>query len=106
MLENDFQAKLIKDLKKMFPEAIITKEDANYKQGLPDILILNGDRWAALEVKRSSKASKRPNQEYYVNKMNSMSYAAFVSPENKEMILNELQSALKPSRPACLFRGK
>lgn len=93
-LERDFQARLIKDLKNMFPGSIIMKTDPTYIQGLPDLLILHKDKWAALEVKRSATASKRPNQDYYVNKMDDMSYASFIYPENKEDVLDELRKTL------------
>lgn len=93
-LERNFQASLIKELKYIFPGAVVLKNDPNYIQGFPDLLILYRDRWAALECKRSSSASSRPNQRYYVDLLNQMSYSAFVCPENKEEILNELQQAL------------
>ena len=38
-------------------------------QGLPDLLILYGEKWASLECKRSATAKKRPNQDYYVEKI-------------------------------------
>lgn len=98
ILESKFQSQLIKEIKTIFPNAIIMKTDPNYIQGLPDLLILNGDKWAALENKRSEKATHRPNQDYYVTMMNDMSYASFVYPENKETILHELQQSLRPSR--------
>lgn len=93
-LERDFQAGLIKEIKNMFIGCIVLKTDPTYIQGLPDLLILFKDKWASLEVKRSRNASKRPNQEYYVNLMNNMSFSKFICPENKEEILNELQQAL------------
>lgn len=93
-LERDFQAKLIKELKIMFKGCIIVKNDPNYIQGIPDLLILYNDRWAALEVKKSEHAHHQPNQEYYVDLMDQMSFAAFIYPENKEEILYELQQAL------------
>ena len=93
-LERDFQAKLIKELRVMFKGCIIIKNDPNYIQGIPDLLILYNDRWAALEVKKSERASHRPNQEYYVDLMNEMSFASFIYPENKEEILYELQQTL------------
>ena len=93
-LERDFQAKLIKELKVMFKGCIIVKNDPNYIQGIPDLLILYNDRWAALEVKKSETAHHQPNQEYYVDLMDQMSFAAFIYPENKEEILYELQQAL------------
>ena len=93
-LERDFQAKLIKELKVMFKGCIIVKNDPNYIQGIPDLLILYNDRWAALEVKKSATAHHQPNQEYYVDLIDQMSFAAFIYPENKEEILYELQQAL------------
>lgn len=95
MKESDFQAKLIKELKALFPGCIVLKNDATYKQGIPDILVLFNDKWAALECKKSSKASRQPNQEYYVGKMNDMSFASFVCPENKEEVLNAIQQAFR-----------
>ena len=103
-LESKFQAELIDELHDLYPEAIITKLDPNYIQGLPDILILNNDKWASLECKRSANSPHRPNQEYYVNLMNQMSYSSFIYPENREEILNELQQALRPGRATRLSR--
>lgn len=98
MLENRFQRELIRDIKEMLPGAIVMKNDPNYIQGIPDILVLYKKRWGALECKKSSGAKKQPNQEYYVDTMNDMSFAAFICPENKEEVLGELQQALKPRR--------
>lgn len=95
-LESKFQAELIKELKSMFPGCVVLKNDPNYLQGVPDLLILWHDRWATLEVKKSISASVRPNQEYYVNKMDEMSFSRFVYPENKEEVLYELQHAFGP----------
>lgn len=94
MLENKFQAKLINELKTIFPNCIVMKNDSSYIQGIPDLLILNNDKWAALEVKRTSKASKQPNQEYYVGRMDEMSFSRFVCPENKDEVLSELKNFL------------
>ena len=90
-LERDFQAKLIKELKVMFKGCIIVKNDPNYIQGIPDLLILYNDRWAALEVKKSATAHHQPNQEYYVDLMNKMSFSRFIYPENKDSVLDELR---------------
>lgn len=91
MLENEFQAKLIKDIKKILPGCIVMKNDSSYIQGIPDLLILYKDKWASLECKKSVNAYKRPNQDFYVGKMNEMSFSRFVYPENKEEVLYELQ---------------
>lgn len=97
-LERDFQSILIKEIKKMFEGCIVMKTDPNYIQGLPDLLILYKNKWAALEVKRSLTANVRPNQKYYVDLMNDMSISKFICPENKEEILNELQQAFFSGR--------
>lgn len=95
MLERDFQRKLKKEIKKMFPNCVIFKTDANQIQGFPDLLILNGNKWAALENKRSKDASKRPNQEYWVDRLNRMSFASFIYPGNMKEVLRELYESLK-----------
>lgn len=92
-LERDFQSKLIKELKSLFPGCIIMKNDPDYIQGIPDLTVLYKNKWATLECKRGEKASHRPNQDYYVDKMNAMSFSRFVSPDNKEEVLRDLQSA-------------
>lgn len=96
MLESKFQAKLIKEIKDRFPGCEVMKNDPNYKQGFPDLTILYKDKWAVLETKRGEKAKRQPNQEYYVDKLNNMSFSRFICPANKEEILNELQSTFEP----------
>lgn len=49
MLENKFQANLIKELKERFPGCIVMKSDSSYIQGIPDLLVLHNDKWASLE---------------------------------------------------------
>lgn len=93
--ESKFQSELKKELKQMFPGCIVTKLDSGDIQGIPDLLILYKDKWATLENKRDAKASKRPNQDYYVDKMNEMSFSRFIYPENKEEVLYDLQQAFK-----------
>lgn len=93
-LESKFQGKLKKELKEMFPGCIVTKL-APEPQGIPDLLVLYGERWATLECKRSARARKQPNQDYYVNKMNDMSFSRFIYPENKEEVLNDLRETFK-----------
>jgi len=98
MKESKFQHNLIKDLEKIFPGCIIMKNDSSYIQGIPDLTILYKDKWATLECKKSEDSSFRPNQEYYISKMNDMSYSAAIYPENREEILHELQQAFEPCR--------
>lgn len=79
----------------MFPGAMVLKNDPNYIQGIPDLTVLYCDKWATLEVKRSENASHQPNQDYYVGLMNQMSFSGFIYPENKEVVLDELQRAFR-----------
>lgn len=102
MKESQFQYLLIKELKEEFPGCMVLKNDPNYIQGIPDILILFRDRWAALEIKKSKNSHHRPNQDYYVSVMDEMSFARFIYPENKEEILNELQRSFRTRRTSCL----
>lgn len=95
MKENSFQSKLIREIKDRFPGCIVMKNDSSYIQGVPDLLVLYGPHWAALECKQHANARRRPNQEYYINKMNGMSYASFVYPENKDNVLNDMSKYFK-----------
>lgn len=97
-LESEFQKKLINRLKKMFPDCVVMKQDANYRQGIPDLLVLYENKWACLECKRSASAHKQPNQEYWVNKLNNMSFSRFICPENMEEVLHDLEEAFRTSR--------
>jgi len=95
-LESSFQPEVIAALEELFPKAVIFKTDPNTIQGFPDLIILQGKKWAALETKRARKSSHRPNQDYYVDLLGKMSYAAFVNPANLEKVLREVQNALRP----------
>ena len=95
MVERDFQRKLKIELKERFPGSIIYKTDASQIQGSPDLLILYRNKWACLEVKKDAKAPHRPNQDYRVQQMAKMSFAAFIYPENKEEVLSDLERLFK-----------
>lgn len=92
--EAKYQSTLIQKLKRRFPGCIVLMNDASYQQGIPDVTILYGLRWAMLEVKPSLRARRQPNQEYYVRQLNDLSFAAFICPENEEEVLDALQEAL------------
>lgn len=89
--ERDYQKGLVKRLKDRFPGCYVIKNDAQLKQGIPDLLVLFKDKWVALEVKKSKDASHRPNQDYHVERMNDMSYASFIFPENEEQVFKEME---------------
>ena len=105
MKESQFQSGLIKELKQRFEGCEVFKMDANYKQGVPDLLVLFNKKWAMLENKKSLTASHRPNQDYYIDKFNKMSFARFISPETKEEVLNELEQIFKPKRNSRSHRS-
>lgn len=92
-IESGFQDTLVSDIKNMFPGSIVLKLDQ--QQGLPDLLILYRNKWASLECKKESNAHRQPNQPYYVEMMNQMSFSRFIFPENKQEVLNELQQAFR-----------
>ena len=94
-LESKFQSELKKTIKRLFPGCIVTKLDARDIQGIPDLLVLWKDKWATFECKRSANATHRPNQNYYVDKMNKMSFSRFIYPENEKEVLHELEQAFK-----------
>ena len=91
--ESKFQKKLIDEIKTRFEGCVVLKNDPNYTQGFPDLLILFNDKWAALECKKGTKAKRQPNQEHYIDILDEMSFSRFVHPENKEEVLNELQQS-------------
>lgn len=95
-LESGFQDRLIDELSKMFPGSMIFKMDQ--WQGLPDLLILFEDKWASLECKKQEGSKKQPNQEYYVDQMNKMSFSRFINKENKKEVLHELKQAFGVTR--------
>ncbi len=96
MLESEFQRELINELKDMFPDALIYKNEG--KQGLPDLTVLYEDHWALLECKKSKTAKHQSNQDYYVKKANEMSFSRFIYPENKQEVLHDLQQAFRTER--------
>lgn len=103
-LESGFQDKLISDLEDMLPGAMVFKMDQ--WQGLPDILVLYQKHWFSLECKREEEARRQPNQGYYVDLMNQMSFSRFIYPENKKEVLDEILQTFRPNRKARTPRRK
>ncbi len=93
--ESGFKRKLIREIEQRFPGAFVIKTNANHVQGIPDQIILYGQYWAMIEAKDDEDSPHQPNQDYYVDMFNNMSYATFVYPQNKEDVLHELQQALR-----------
>ena len=93
MTEAEYQAQLIKKIGELFPGSVVLKNDSGYQQGMPDLTILYLDMWAMLEVKASPKAGLQPNQQFLVEQLDAMSFAAFIYPDNERDVLNALQQA-------------
>jgi hypothetical protein len=100
MLESDYQAKLIKKIKRLLPGCYVLKNDTDYLQGIPDLLVLYRDRWAMLEVKPDRLSPNQPNQTWYICELNDMSFAAFIYPAIEEEVLDALQQAFGIERLA------
>ena len=100
MRESAYQSRLIKKIERLLPDSIIHKNDPTYTQGIPDLVIYYGNKWAMLEVKASPTSDEQPNQRYYVERLNEMSFAAFIHPENEDEVLSELQHAFGVVRKA------
>ncbi len=96
--ESKFQKDLINEIKERFPGSMVVKNDCHYIQGIPDLTVFYKKHWATLECKQHKDATHRPNQDVYVNKMNEMSFSAFISPENKGEILDAMERSFKPRR--------
>ena len=88
--ESNYQKELMDKIKGLYPGCVIMKNDSGYIQGFPDWTIFYGKKWAALEAKREKDAPKQPNQEYYVDKLDDMSFSRFVYPENEKEVLRDL----------------
>jgi hypothetical protein len=93
--EASYQAGLITTLERLFPGCFIVRNDPALNQGVPDLLILWGDRWAMLEVKKSSREPYQPNQEFYIQRFNDMAFASAIYPENEDEVLDDLQQAFR-----------
>lgn len=100
-LESEFQAKLIRKLRRLFPGCTIEKF-SDFRQGYPDLIILWRGLWAVLEVKASANSIEQPNQRPYIEMFSRQTFARFIYPENERETLDALQRSFHASRVACL----
>lgn len=105
MTESQYQAKLIRKLKRLFPGCVVLKNDASYQQGIPDLTLLFNEMWAMLEVKASGSSREQPNQRYFVQQLDAMSFAAVIYPEIEEDVLSALQSTFSSRRESCVSKS-
>lgn len=102
MNEAQYHNRLINKIRDLLPGCIILRNDPRFMQGVPDIIILFRDKWAMLEIKIADKAGVRPNQQYYIDLLNEMSFASFINPENEGMVLDDLQQSFGVSWETCI----
>lgn len=98
MKETKFEKYLVDKIHREFPGSFVIKTDPSYLQGFPDRLILYNTRWACFEVKRTINSPFQPNQQYYIDLLNQMSFATVVSPETQEDFFDEIQRTLRAFR--------
>lgn len=104
-LETDYQKHLKDEIKRRLPGAVVTKQDPNDIQGIPDLAVFYGCTYAWLEVKRHAKAPHRPNQPFYVAKAKEQAFGATIYPENEEEVLNAMEQTLRARGEACILKS-
>ena len=95
MKEADFQSKIVKWLRSKGCMVLKYQQNATTRAGIPDIIFLKEGFWGAIEVKKSKTAKFRPGQKEMVAKMNEMSWAKAVYPENFDETKKELEEILR-----------
>lgn len=76
---------------------LLNLDPSSNPQGINDTLFLYKNCWAGLEFKRSRLAEVRPNQPYWVKRLDQMSFSRFIFPENANKVMAELDSFLMES---------
>lgn len=95
MLEKDFKAKTVKELRAMGFKVIQLIASAMTPLGQPDTIILKEGFWGMLEFKKSKNAKKRPGQDQWIKWAEENSYGRFIYPENHDEIIAELKELAK-----------
>lgn len=95
MLESEFQAETIKLIQRLLPGSRALKNDSGYQQGIPDFTIFYGTAWAWLEFKKSAKERPQPNQPFFIDWADQQSFGAFIYPENRDEVLEEMLTFLR-----------
>ena len=101
--ESRFQHEVIQELEERLPGCVVMKNATGLKDGFPDISVYRGRNWAMLECKRSESESHRPNQDWWVERLNDMSFASFIYPENRGEVLDSVVEYLGSQNAAGYF---
>lgn len=102
MQERDYQTGLIKKIRRDLSGCLILKNNSAYLQGVPDLTIFYGPRWGMLEVKpkkpRPGTDDFEPNQEWYIEEIDKMSFCRCIYPSNEREVLRGLYKTLRSIR--------
>ena len=92
--EGDYQKDIIDRIKKALPGAIVMKNDSSYIQGIPDLTVIYGGKYAMLEVKKSYYDfvhNQQANQKDYIRKFRDWgAFSFFIYPEVDADVFEEL----------------
>lgn len=97
MNESKYRKHLEDRIRDILPGCFVLRNPAAEYQGIPDLTVFYGSRWAMLEIKISATAPFQPNQEYYLNWFNDMAFATVIYPENEQAVLGALILFLEES---------
>lgn len=96
MRESAFERRVVSDIKSWNDNVLVLKNNASMIQGIPDRTVYFADKFAMLEFKKSKDAKHQPNQDWYIDKINSNGgFARFIYPENEEKTLADLKKFLE-----------
>lgn len=91
MNETQYRRQLEKTITNVLrPPTLILRNNPKEIQGIPDIIVLNGERWAMLEIKDDINAPVQANQPYYIDMCDSMAFGAFIYPQNEDEVIEAL----------------
>lgn len=94
-LESRFQSSVKHELETKYPGCIVRKNPPGQENGFPDLVMYYGPIWAMFECKREKDARKRPNQKWWVERLDEMSFARLIFPENRERVMGELDEFIR-----------
>jgi hypothetical protein len=109
-LESQYKPQLMERIKTRFDEygeVRFQHNDPNApaSQGIPDLTVFIGPYWSLLEVKRSEKSKKRPNQDWWIIHWMQVTFCSVIFPENEEEVLDALERSLEARGATRLSRS-
>lgn len=98
MLESEFKRKFKNMLEQSYPGCVLVDINPEQFRSFPDLLFLYDKFWATFEMKRTVGSAVRPNQPYWVEKLDNMSFSRFVEPGTAKEVLDDLARAIQSGR--------